>query len=463
MKYHPRSERRLTTAEEEWLTTYLRAKWQEAMGWPVLVTNRYEFHGTSVAGVSGYTLVLGIHRLYETLGDEALQNATEREPRLKGLYYPGATPSNALLFESSLYFDETYLLHPGSTLLEDDRHPYGERDPEAADRYRRQLAAFTEGLSEFDDQVLPLKRAGVLYACPPKMQEHPAFIDLITGDLNDKEFCRIAEEETLGPAFVAARKMEPLLPLVGDGDSIEEIRQDLHESARYDHFFNDDKKPELFRPRYYGIKQVAPALGASILLNHAHLLAEQYQCLPITDNPVAARLLQCKLARIQNTKAFHDYRRELQLKSAPLAIRVLKEYLPRFRFESFEQVLEARERLKTPLVRFRDAMRTFAAEIDETPYDANLMRRIEDTVASKIKPAVESLEKELQTSRDDFVSKCLRNLRAGTVPLLASIFVGLPTSAVIAIGAGVMTFEAAIETLREIRRTRNNGLSVLLG
>ena len=87
---------------------------------------------------------------------------------------------------------------------------------------------------------------------------------------------------------------------------------------------------------------------------------------------------------------------------------------------------------------------------------------VERIVATKVRPGITALENEIRTSRDGFVGKVIRNTQAGTIPIIGSIFVGLPASAVIAISAGVLTFEAAAETYLELSRKKRNGFALLL-
>lgn len=84
-------------------------------------------------------------------------------------------------------------------------------------------------------------------------------------------------------------------------------------------------------------------------------------------------------------------------------------------------------------------------------------------MATKVRPAVEALETELQKTRDAFLTKIVRNAQTGSIPIVASMFAGLPAEAVLGLSAGVLTIEAAIETWREAKRHRKNGLSLLLG
>lgn len=446
------------------LESFLRNHWADALSSPLLVTEGYEFHQTSVPRFepeSKWTLVVGRSALYERIGKAALAKRSD-DRRLQALYFPSATPSRELLYQCTLYFDEVFYVSPGSTVFEHRHHPYGDHDSPALDACIQEQQDFLGRIAAFDQAVLPLKQAGLLRPLLPTMQEHPAFITLLTSDLDDEEFQAIAAECVPELAFVAARKMEPLLPFVGSGMTTSQIREDLERRARYGSW-DDRKKAGLFQPRSYGVKRVDGTLAASILLNHAFLLADANNLIPITDDPGGKQLLGRKLERIASLQKFAKYRQELELKAATLAVRVLDTYLPRFRFASFEDALETRHRLRGSLENFRSQMLAFAAQIEAIPYSKDLLREVENTIATKVRPAVEALETELQKTRDGFLTKVIRNAQTGSIPIVASMFAGLPAEAVLGLSAGILTLEAAIETWRDSKRLRKNGLTILLG
>ena len=67
MKYHPDSKTRLTMVEMQGLELILRTRWADALSSPLMVTEGYEFHQTSVPGSgseSDRTLVVGRAALY---------------------------------------------------------------------------------------------------------------------------------------------------------------------------------------------------------------------------------------------------------------------------------------------------------------------------------------------------------------------------------------------------------------
>ena len=462
----------LDEAERAWLKDRLQGfsiagrQIHDQRGLHVIVDDGYEIRARSRWGGEAPELRLGRSQIHEHLALQRLKELGQsRASGLHGLFYPGATPPPEVLFQAALYFDEIFAIHPGSALLDSwgtrNREGYARADATTT-RYLGSLNAFIARLRDFDRDMLPLKRAGVLHALPPQMQERADFVELITADMDDPEFRQIVESGWQSPVFVASKKMEPLLPLVGqsrpDG---RELTRRLHIRSRYANISGDDKA-ELFSPRSYGVKEVEPTLAASILLNHAFLLSEAHNLVPFTDDPMCTRLMQRKLQRIAALPGYQDFRRTFDIGSAHLSMRVLEEYLPRFAFKDVDDLLLAREKLSEQLSRFRQAMAALAAEIEASPYDADFGRHVERILASKVRPAITALENEIRTSRDGFVTRVIRNAQVGTVPVVGSIFAGLPASVVIAISAGILTFEAATETCLELSRKKRNGFTLFL-
>jgi hypothetical protein len=259
-----------------------------------------------------------------------------------------------------------------------------------------------------------------------------------------------SDPESSVPSVAPLRRTDP--PIYGM-TFLDELRTRARHGSHWD--------PDLFG-HGYGVREVEPVIAASILLNHAYLVAEEYSLLPFTDDPKSSLLMRRKLERVAEEPGFSDFRQMYATGASELSLRVLNEYLPSFDFKQPEDVLEAREKLRGPLEAFRQAMAALAAEVETLPYEPAYPQHIERMVATKVRPAITALEDEIRTSRDGFVSKVIRNTQVGTIPVIGSICVGLPASTVIAISAGVLTFEAVAETYFEISRKKRNGFALLL-
>ena len=168
MTYHSSSTARLTDNETQALESYLSGHWPDALSSPLLVTEGYEFHQTSLPGSDhAWVLVVGRSGLYERIADAALRTKSRRR-KLRALYFPGATPSQELLHQSCLYFDEIFYISPGSSVFENRRHPYGDSDENGVRLYHEHEHAFIERIREFDRAALPLKQAGILRPLLPQ-------------------------------------------------------------------------------------------------------------------------------------------------------------------------------------------------------------------------------------------------------------------------------------------------------
>lgn len=458
MQYHTDSAQRLSTEHEKLLQTLLKnwvAKYRDI---PVIVTDGYELHATH-SGDDCWKLIVGRNRLYEKQGELALLERFKQRDSLRALYFPGATPSDELLFQTTLYFDTMFILHPGSSVFRNRARPYDEDTVELED-YKQDHSTFLERLSEFDKRTEVLKLAGVLNPLLPSMQETPNFPEYIRSDLLDQSFCECAEVAFPERAFIAARKMESLLPVVGDGLESDATYKDIVDRANY---HGSRRETSLLSDRAYGLKQVNGILSASILLNHAVLLAAKNDLVPVTDNELARELLGLKMNRVAKNEGVSEYRKELTLKSSSLAMRVLEFHLPKFDFASHDDALRAREKLEGPLVDFRTEIAALSVKIENEPYSENFAKEIDDITLNQIRPAVQAMEKEIRTSKDSFVSRVLKNAQTGSIPIAATLFVGLPPEAVLAISAGVLTVEAALNTYQKIEQAKMNGFSVLLG
>jgi hypothetical protein len=460
LRYADDSPLRLTDGERAQVLDIVAAWRFDVLRAPVFVDDGYDVALRSDS--TGERLIVGRAGLHERAAKARLR----KDVGLRGIFYPTATPAAPLLHQAAFYFDEVFIVHPGSSVLggftrRNLNRPGGDAQEWAA--YRDPRDRFIRRLREFDTSAIALKQAGVLRAVPPPAQDHPDFLKLITADLDDAEFRRIAAEASDDRVFIAARKMEPVLPLVAEGcGDADAVREELHRRATYASRTGDAGDSALFDGKYYGVKDVDPTLAATILLNHAYLLADEYDLIPFTDDRVAERMMRRKLRRITELPGYQDYRRELNFGAADLAMRVLEERLPRFEFRDGEEMLAAREKFADLLGDFRAAMREFAAEIDESPYDDKFQQKIERVVATKVQPAIAALDREVRTSRDSFVAKTMRNVKTGSVPIVASIFVGMPTALVLGLSAGVLTFEAAVETYLEVRAKKRHGLTVFL-
>jgi hypothetical protein len=137
-------------------------------------------------------------------------------------------------------------------------------------------------------------------------------------------------------------------------------------------------------------------------------------------------------------------------------------HLPKLKLTSFDDVLEQKEKLGEELALFQNDLSKFSAEVKATPFDDSYKREIEQMIAKSINPAVDSIRAKLLGVRRGFLGKLIKGAKAGTVPIAATLFAGMPLPYVLALSAGVIAIEALWETKSERRNiTDQNGLSFL--
>src|SRR5262249_14980077 len=136
-----RSSLRLTDAEEAYLLERYLKRWPPNLLGPVVVEDGYSVHHTSsdLPDETGGMLVVGRAALHEAMAIDRLMTAKRNSESLLGLFYPTATPPLSTLFQAVLYFDEVFLIHPGSTI--DRMWGFHEiEDSVARERYKRSHA-----------------------------------------------------------------------------------------------------------------------------------------------------------------------------------------------------------------------------------------------------------------------------------------------------------------------------------
>ena len=147
-----------------------------------------------------------------------------------------------------------------------------------------------------------------------------------------------------------------------------------------------------------------------------------------------------------------------------LATQVLDLSLPEFEFKTYDDILELREKVYDQLAAFRLKLSEASVRIQECEVD-EVQSVAGDIAHNQIIPAINELEKKLRLSNDKFLLRIVKGVRSAksSVPLVATVFTGLPVWLGVAFSAGATIGEAALETYFEKRDIReNNGFSFLL-
>jgi hypothetical protein len=211
---------------------------------------------------------------------------------------------------------------------------------------------------------------------------------------------------------------------------------------------------------------VSPQLGAAVLLNHALITAIKNKAIPIANNFAFDRLLRHKLSRRsqQARGLLQTARAEIPWERDTLASAVLDLYLPDFTLQSFEDILELRAKANDELQGFRVGLSLLAATLRDVPFN-DLPTAARSLAAKEVEPALEDLKRKLCLSRDKFLLRVVQGFKStqATIPLIATVFLGLPIWLGCLISAGATIGEAALATYFERRDMREqNGLSFLL-
>jgi hypothetical protein len=105
-----------------------------------------------------------------------------------------------------------------------------------------------------------------------------------------------------------------------------------------------------------------------------------------------------------------------------------------------------------------------AKTLRDVPFN-DLPTAAKNLTAKEVEPALEELRSKLRLSKDKFLLRVMQSFKStqATIPLIATVFFGLPIWLGCLISAGATIGEALLETYFERRETReNNGLSFLL-
>jgi hypothetical protein len=413
----------------------------------------------------------GLYIHLQCLHEKARQidiSATEVK-KFNALFYPSSTLENETLKHALLYFDGISFITPEKLAINDSHAAMPEEnvgtlgghilDP-SIHKKEGEDRALTDRIIQFYEETLELRRIGLLHSLPPSDNLSDAFYNAIEQDLDDPSFIELVRQCELKPFLIGRSKFILL------GDS-KESRELLERYLRYEevgkfvkHYYSHYSDHPM--GGRYGFIRMSPELGASILLNHTIAACHRYDLVPFTNNTLYQDFLLNKFQRISQSKLIADYKNELRITSSIIALRVMDLHLPRLELRSFEDVLELKERMPSELERFRYEMTKFAAEVQATPIEESYEKEIERIIAIKINPAKADIEVKLKGMNRKFAGRIMKGAKAGAVPIVATLFAGVPLSYVLALSAGVITLEALWEDHVERKEiTNTNGLSFL--
>jgi hypothetical protein len=211
---------------------------------------------------------------------------------------------------------------------------------------------------------------------------------------------------------------------------------------------------------------VTPQLGLAVILNHVLASVCKRGLLPVASDRAFDHLLRMKLSQsLRSLPETMLARMGLKERGDYLAQVVLREELPDFDLKSFDDVLELRESLGDELEAFRTEMYRFAAQMSAAATLSDVQNEAEQILYESIRPALRDLRAKLSMSRNKFLHRVVKDVKSmkPTIPIIGSLFVGLPLWMGVALSAGVVALDAFLDTYFEMRETKEmNGLSFLL-
>lgn len=162
---------------------------------------------------------------------------------------------------------------------------------------------------------------------------------------------------------------------------------------------------------------------------------------PITDDDRVRRLF----ADIMGAKQAKEFKLQGSISrqhhaSDALAMTVIQEFLPDFEFQTYADVLEARERLADELLAFRSYMIDLSTRISAEPYTVAFTKEIQRISSTTVRHAVNDLKKKVGSSRHKFFLSIAKNiLTAAPFSLATIVYPSSPPLLLWAAAAGLLT------------------------
>lgn len=137
-----------------------------------------------------------------------------------------------------------------------------------------------------------------------------------------------------------------------------------------------------------------------------------------------------------------------ELKKNYLAYRVLQLSLPDLENSSFEEILEARFKLKDELIGFRYEVNNLSWELKEND-SSEIKQEIDKIIDTKVNPSLQDLKNKIKHSREKLIQKIFSTIKnpKSYVPLIGGLYTGLPIE--IAIGSSIVL--SGMENINSMR------------
>jgi hypothetical protein len=343
---------------------------------------------------------------------------------LRVFFYPWATLDPVSLKRALLYFDEVAICSPiplgesidGSSASIDSIEALvtlSYLTKNQSDRFR--LLRRLQEIHEFHVSISTLVNAGVVRVVPGS--NLPAGI---SGDKVDKMIQRFISEGS------------PLKDPTAVGITIDELLQNESTSmllgtikAISDRFTLDKEQ--------FG-RQVGWALLTQLIY------AQYHGFVPVSGDSRFHSLLSFIQNRVQEDIRAATAPTKEAAKSDLLAMEIMNQYLPDFELRSYDDVLEARERLKDELLAFRAYVSDLSGEITEEPYSEEFKKEVARKSDLTVGRAVQDIEKKVKGASNNFLISLAKSIvTASPVAFLTTLYPSIPSIVTWAVGAGLLT------------------------
>jgi hypothetical protein len=212
---------------------------------------------------------------------------------------------------------------------------------------------------------------------------------------------------------------------------------------------------------------VSTPMWAAFVVNHALLTAHKHNLIPVTPSDIFQELLQSKLGHLRtltHSEQFDEsYLGHPEYKAGFSGFSLAVCALPNLNLMSFEDVLDLRTEMKDELIAFRHEIFAFTEHIKSEPWTPSFQKEVEYTANHRIESVVSDLRRKLESSQKDVIARAMKNVTPKVLPVLGSIWAGIPLMLVMAVTAGLVSIETALNYYFERKKIlQSNGLSLLI-
>lgn len=427
------------------------------------------------------------------------------ESPLEGLYFPYANlRSLRSLNTAVIYFDKLSVMDPNFSFCHDTS---SSAPVEYLEEY---IECLTGDKKEYASRVQLLVKEGLLEVVDPRDSFSKAgnlIVDSVRKDIRDSQFLEVCQPLMHLSWVISAAK------LPGDADlllrdllvtvpppqvSLEDLLRDVRDrmvemTYSYDPCASEGGFPIMpIRPGIGPERAVWPGddvirpvqsetfdevasrnvvvpfvLGESIMLTHALAATTLRKAIPFSDGNFHFSAMNAKITAAKNDRQFQQFLEdELHIsayKGAALTEEVFNASVPSLEHIETEEILRFKEKRAETIEDFKIQMRKLASAIQVNPWDKEFRKHAAAAIQTEVRPALNELKKEINRYGREFWLDALKTgATTAPIPIVGSIWAGIPPELALAIGLGVSGLTFLIEKTLARKSISANGFSVLL-